>query len=172
MIPTEVLREINATPPDEQMDHPETSAFWRRRGALALGLHRDAPWVDVIGVVEHREYKRDAKFAGELALRYLRVEVERLAPLVEAARAWRAGMFDPVLDWADDREVALVAAVDALDRWSCCDLHGRDCEPPSELCCHRCTEASHPDHTDGSICSAPDVSRLPTAERGGTGDAS
>lgn len=28
----------------------------------------------------------------------------------------------------------------------CCDLHGSNCEPPSELCCRYCTEANHPDH--------------------------
>ena len=43
----------------------------------------------------------------------------------------------------------------------CCDLHGRNCEPPSELCCGGCTEVQHPGHTDGSICSAPDVWRSP-----------
>jgi len=28
----------------------------------------------------------------------------------------------------------------------CCDLHGVNCEPPSELCCEYCTEANHPNH--------------------------
>lgn len=41
---------------------------------------------------------------------------------------------------------------------TCCDLHGRNCEPPSELCCERCTEATHPAHADGSVCSNPDLS--------------
>lgn len=41
---------------------------------------------------------------------------------------------------------------------TCCDLHGRNCEPPSELCCRECTEAAHPTHTDGSTCSNPDLS--------------
>lgn len=38
----------------------------------------------------------------------------------------------------------------------CCDLHGAKCEPPSELCCHDCTEAGHDSfpirHADGSRC--------------------
>lgn len=42
----------------------------------------------------------------------------------------------------------------------CCDLHNRNCEPPSELCCWTCTEAAHPDHRDGSACIAPDLSRV------------
>lgn len=42
----------------------------------------------------------------------------------------------------------------------CCDLHGRICEPPSELCCKSCTEAAHPGHADGSACSAPDLSAV------------
>lgn len=25
----------------------------------------------------------------------------------------------------------------------CCDLHNSHCEPPSELCCEKCTEAHH-----------------------------
>lgn len=44
----------------------------------------------------------------------------------------------------------------------CCDMHGRNCEPPSELCCQYCTEAGHPEHRDGSECAVPDLSaRLP-----------
>lgn len=38
----------------------------------------------------------------------------------------------------------------------CCDLHGEHCEPPSELCCHECTEATHDTypvrHLDGTHC--------------------
>jgi hypothetical protein len=42
---------------------------------------------------------------------------------------------------------------------NCCDLHGRHCEPPSELCCEGCTEAAHGYHLrDGSRCSNPDLS--------------
>lgn len=40
----------------------------------------------------------------------------------------------------------------------CCDLHNRNCEPPSELCCERCTEGAHPGHRDGTACIAPDLS--------------
>lgn len=42
----------------------------------------------------------------------------------------------------------------------CCDMHGRTCEPPSELCCDACTEAHHPGHADGSRCSNPDLSGM------------
>lgn len=48
---------------------------------------------------------------------------------------------------------------------TCCDFHGRNCEPPSELCCNECTEAAHKMgdatrgfHGDGSKCSNPDLS--------------
>ena len=38
----------------------------------------------------------------------------------------------------------------------CCDLHGKNCEPPSELCCWDCTEVTHDGfpirHADGSKC--------------------
>ena len=40
----------------------------------------------------------------------------------------------------------------------CCDLHGRNCELPSELCCERCTEADHPQHNRWGPCSNPDLS--------------
>lgn len=48
----------------------------------------------------------------------------------------------------------------------CCDLHGRTCEPPSELCCNRCAEAAHQlgdaqtgyHMADGSVCANPDLS--------------
>ncbi|MFJ1539215.1 hypothetical protein ACIODS_11800 [Micromonospora chalcea] len=34
----------------------------------------------------------------------------------------------------------------------CCDLHNQHCEPPSDLCCPHCTEASHPEHRNGERC--------------------
>jgi len=46
-----------------------------------------------------------------------------------------------------DRAEAANAAVA-----QCCDLHNTNCEPPSELCCHSCTEATHPDHPPGVPC--------------------
>jgi Protein of unknown function (DUF2829) len=69
-------------------------------------------------------------------------------------------------------------AQDALlaDDWAevpaearCCDLHGRNCEPPSELCCEECTEVRHAGwvsgngfqqygHPRGEACSNPDLS--------------
>lgn len=50
----------------------------------------------------------------------------------------------------------------------CCDLHGPNCEPPSELCCEDCTEVHHGawidgreirrfGHPPGETCSAPDA---------------
>jgi hypothetical protein len=33
----------------------------------------------------------------------------------------------------------------------CCSMHNRNCEPPSELCCERCTEYHHGPH----ICALP-----------------
>jgi hypothetical protein len=34
----------------------------------------------------------------------------------------------------------------------CCPLHGRTCEPPSELCCEGCPEVYHPQHHEGAPC--------------------
>jgi hypothetical protein len=40
--------------------------------------------------------------------------------------------------------------------FGCCDLHGRHCEPPGDLCCADCAEAAHDTlstrHADGSRC--------------------
>ncbi|HEU4543315.1 MAG TPA: hypothetical protein VFR23_19450 [Jiangellaceae bacterium] len=41
---------------------------------------------------------------------------------------------------------------DAEDGPPCCDLHNRNCEPPSELCCWACTEANHPNHLPRERC--------------------
>lgn len=42
------------------------------------------------------------------------------------------------------------------DDMPCCNLHNERCEPPGDLCCHDCTEASHDTfpirHADGSTC--------------------
>lgn len=40
----------------------------------------------------------------------------------------------------------------------CCADHGRECEPPYELCCGLCTEADHPQHILLGPCSNPDLS--------------
>lgn len=88
-------------------------------------------------------------------------ECDAYRAVVDAARAWRKERPLGVIT-ATPSAAALVAAVDALPQpagATCCDLHGRNCEPPSELCCRHCTEASHPEHADGSACSAPDLSR-------------
>lgn len=34
----------------------------------------------------------------------------------------------------------------------CCPHHTLTCEPPSELCCPRCAEGSHPDHPARVLC--------------------
>ena len=33
----------------------------------------------------------------------------------------------------------------------CCRQHGVECTP-DRLCCYSCTEATHPGHTDMSVC--------------------
>jgi len=62
--------------------------------------------------------------------------------------------------------IGLGAAFTDSAKAACCDLHGRNCEPPSELCCEKCTESHHngmttpdaPYHSDGTPCSNPDLS--------------
>jgi hypothetical protein len=77
----------------------------------------------------------------------------------------------------DDLEAAAVAyaASHAGTHPPCCDLHGRNCEPPGDLCCENCTEARHVGwedskgvmryvHPAGETCSNPDLSPNSLAE--------
>lgn len=73
-------------------------------------------------------------------------------------RCVTCGTVAPCVEYAGAAAVVNVVLTIGADA-VCCDLHGRNCEPPSELCCERCTEAAHPLHADGSICSNPDLSR-------------
>jgi len=50
----------------------------------------------------------------------------------------------------DCMEEVCARARAALDR--CCDMHNSHCEPPSDLCCHACGEARHPEHAPGVVC--------------------
>ena len=49
----------------------------------------------------------------------------------------------------------------------CCDLHGRCCEPPADLCCEHCTEGNQAwwwrpgQHADGFACVLTAQSALP-----------
>jgi hypothetical protein len=77
----------------------------------------------------------------------------------------------PAAKWAADY---LVADPDKLRSGPCCDLHGRNCEPPAELCCQRCTEASHVTfphpHADGSRCVMTVTSRADHPARLASGE--
>lgn len=110
MIPDDVFKQLHQAPPEKVMDLPEVSSFWRRRAALMLGLWPNTDWGNIIGAVEHREYARDQAFAGELALRHLRLDCDRQRAALEALVA--AGILD------DAKYGAHWAAVsDAID-WS------------------------------------------------------
>jgi hypothetical protein len=54
--------------------------------------------------------------------------------------------------------VAAADVVGPAPATPCCDLHNRNCEPPSELCCDSCSEWDHPGHASGTECIAPDLS--------------
>jgi hypothetical protein len=75
------------------------------------------------------------------------------APAVERA----ADAVVAILYTADDgpammAEVRAVLADLVRAAGQCCDLHNEHCEPPSELCCGRCTEWDHPRHPAGVRC--------------------
>ena len=83
------------------------------------------------------------------------------APLRQTVE-WRAGVAHCLEPGCGRSSADAPAALDGWQPATCCDIHGRNCEPPSELCCDRCTEAAHDTfpirHADGSTCSAPDLS--------------
>jgi hypothetical protein len=71
------------------------------------------------------------------------------------------------------RYLRMANAVRARYATRCCDIHGRSCEPPYELCCDRCCEAQHVmgdavrgSHGDGSVCVNPDLSPNCLPEQG------
>jgi len=102
-------------------------------------------------------------------------------------RIWVCPLFEPFLTWLYTQDAAQLGELpqpvildaplalagyrrsggtDEGEQAVCCDLHGRNCEPPSELCCEQCTESHHngmttlaaPYHSDGTLCSNPDLS--------------
>lgn len=72
------------------------------------------------------------------------------APEVDADGSRRAPYVRPDEDEWQNRALNVVAEY-------CCDMHNRNCEPPSELCCWECTEIEHPRHQT-TDCIAPDLS--------------
>lgn len=51
-----------------------------------------------------------------------------------------------------DRAASEIEGRPAAGSARCCELHNSHCEPPSELCCHGCSEARHPEHPPGVVC--------------------
>lgn len=129
------------------------------------------------GGEEHDDLLREAALRLKTisdAAAYLLAERAAERDVIEAAKAWREFVpaTGPTVQHRAHAAAKLAAAVDALPQpvaAQCCDLHGRNCEPPSELCCWSCTEASHPEHRDGSVCSAPDLSRSQLVAEESTG---
>lgn len=79
---------------------------------------------------------------GEMPPRIVR-DIARLLDEYRGAKALRDGI----------RAVVQQSLADTGR--TCCDLHGRHCEYPSELCCSLCTETAHvgiTPHADGSQC--------------------
>ena len=113
----------------------------------------------------------DATTAGAKALRdyYGDVEVrhyERLvhAVLEAAAPHIRAAERERMHEHLAECHACQSRVRHLLAKLPCCDLHGRNCEPPSELCCENCTEADHPAHRQLGPCSNPILSPSTLAE--------
>jgi len=78
---------------------------------------------------------------------------ERINDLIEASSLGTSGAVAMRALTSDGRARQIVARAHGVP---CCDSHNVHCEPPSELCCHGCTEAAHDAfpvrHADGSRC--------------------
>lgn len=136
------------------------------RAAAMAELHMsvcDAPTVEECiqcrGVL--RVIRRVIEAVAPVARAEERVRIKQLItlPLLNARRAIPDGEIRSGCHVMDGRQVRerLRQAYLAIDREApCCDMHNRHCEPPSELCCHHCTEAAHDSfpirHADGSRC--------------------
>jgi len=97
------------------------------------------------------------------------------SPLIEAlstaanmlARGRPGKKTGPIVCATRSEYEALLLLVGALRTFvPCCEFHGRNCEPPSELCCEECTETRHSGWTDqqglkrhghphGEVCASP-----------------
>lgn len=81
------------------------------------------------------------------------------------ARKAALALFVEIEQRGDDLMGVADAVAEPLPDDVCCDLHNRNCEPPSELCCWRCTESQHPWHADGSECALTGWFEPPTTLR-------
>lgn len=134
-------------------------------------------------IIAHRDehFPADGNDAQRRARRILGIAVQVVSPKPSKAQILdemiRMGIVErvaatppdalsaPVADEdvpATPEEAQRAAEGDTVATEACCDLHGRNCEPPSELCCGSCTEAAHDTfpirHADGSTCAVPDLS--------------
>jgi hypothetical protein len=125
-------------------------------------------------------YAADSSIEGRIVVVYIGLELDGARPgprlhVREAAEflghAEFSGALIPRFEYVapDWQPAAPATGRGAADGDTCCDLHGRNCEPPSELCCCACTEARHAGwttpsgqrrhgHPPGEICSNPDLS--------------
>ena len=76
--------------------------------------------------------------------------ITRVREFAKSMRGW-CSPYGVAADYATRLEEVLGVSGCTEPR-ACCDLHGIHCEPPSELCCHACTEAAHPEHPPGVRC--------------------
>jgi hypothetical protein len=75
---------------------------------------------------------------------------DRMADLVADFMRRHLPDMPELLPWQMDILRREFAAYEQMQ--PCCDMHNRHCEPPSELCCWQCTEADHPRHPQGVVC--------------------
>lgn len=102
---------------------------------------------------EHAHWCQNFDATGLLVeVRLLRQQLDNAIAVLRSLIELKDGPHDEAYEqlrpivWASARRLTQSATP------PCCDMHNEHCEPPSELCCLRCTEAQHPEHADGRKC--------------------
>ena len=109
---------------------------------------------------EQQRRIEDAALFCRLTMRY-----EPSSDTTLASQRTALGVLDALgVEFDRDEYLARLAAAPSGEPNPCCDLHGSNCEPLSELCCGDCTEAHHgmhadPPHYDRTLSSHHDGSR-------------
>jgi hypothetical protein len=123
-----------------------TRDIMERRAQAAQELSRREAW------------KRASERGIEAGPRPQAVIPEEARSVLDQLRAGRIGGDPDRPTMARRRQLAelerqmAAEQAEAEARGYCCPLHGRRCEPPSELCCVKCSEARHPEHPPGVPC--------------------
>lgn len=135
-------RDRDRTPPDRM---PPYSAMTKQELITHI-LEGEAFRRDQIGRITTVEWKITGIAAGHIPYSHVTTDekfAHKAFGTLLVGTTWQQG------PWLLHRTVTTDG------HWTaepCCDSHNQHCEPPSELCCHRCAETQHPRHPADIRC--------------------